>query len=81
MNNVIYRGIVVPACEATDGETPTSVFVTEEVNLFVVWFESFESGTKVLKWFYNNNNRNMAIEHAVKSANSFREEHSNVGNS
>ena len=63
MNSEIYRRTIVPASEATDGETPTAIVVTKEANLFIVWRESLQHGTEVL-WIQYGASREDAIEHA-----------------
>lgn len=62
MNGIIYRGIIVPASRASDGETPTSIFVTREDNGYVIWRQTAENGVEFRehKW-----TRDEAIEEAV----------------
>lgn len=49
MENVLYRGIIIPAGKAADGETPTSVIVTREANGVAIWRESCEEGLTCVK--------------------------------
>lgn len=67
MKNVLYRKVVVPATKSPDGESPSVVTVTEEVNGFAVFFESYDDGTNFLEWFRN---RDEAIEYGVDHATS-----------
>jgi hypothetical protein len=49
MKDVLYQGTVVPANKASDGETPTMYYVTQEVNGVAIWKESAEGGLVCLK--------------------------------
>lgn len=63
MENVIYKTIVIPAKESQDGESPTILYVTKEVNGFLLLRESYDGGTEVLD--YNTYNGYGLIEKAV----------------
>jgi len=64
MQNVIYNRTTVPARKAPDGETPTQIVVTEEVNLYCVWRLSYE-GTELLGTYHGGSCREFALEDAV----------------
>lgn len=49
MENILYRGIIIPRREALDGETATAIIVTREANGLAIWRESHEEGVVVLK--------------------------------
>lgn len=49
MNNALYRGIIIPASKAKDGDTPTAITVTREANGCAIWRESFEEGLVCVK--------------------------------
>ena len=49
LDNVLYRAVIVPIQKSSDGETPTSINVTHEVNGYAVIEESAE-GTRCLRW-------------------------------
>lgn len=69
MENEIYRKTIVPSKEATDGETPTVLHITEENNGFGVFLTDSDYPTygKLLKWF-SPYERNQAIEYGVMEA-------------
>lgn len=69
LRNVIYRSVIVPAHEAEDGETPSIVSLTQEVNCFLLWYQSHEAGTVVWDNFPD---RDKAIEAAVDLAQSMK---------
>ncbi len=64
MENELYVKTFVVACNATDGETPTQVVVTEEFNGYAVFFRAADEETRLLQWFWRTG-RNKAIEFAV----------------
>lgn len=77
MKNVIYQGVTRPASEAPDGETPSLVLVTEEVNGFAVWTSSHDEGVELVCFHhYPNADRSGAIENGVLLARKLRREHS-----
>lgn len=49
MKNILYRGTIVHAKDAADGETPTAIVVTREANGYAIWRESLEEGCIVIK--------------------------------
>jgi hypothetical protein len=49
MNNVIYTGVIIPAKESADGESPTTICVTQEANGLAIWRSSYEEGTVCVK--------------------------------
>lgn len=63
--NVLYCGVIVPACESADGETATEVFVTEYANGFLLWRNSHDEGRKIVRWGCD---RDELIEQAVQMA-------------
>ena len=65
MKNILYRKILIPATESEDGDSPTTVFVTEEVNFIGVWCSSY-GGVYILK-AYSMLQRYTAIEDAVRT--------------
>lgn len=67
MKNVIYCRTTVPAGQSPDGETPTQILVTEEVNLYCIW-EFSHDGTKLLDSLWGGNCREFALETAVYRA-------------
>lgn len=64
MQNIIYRGIVVPASESPDGETPTAVFVTHEANGHAIWLSGHDEGTMLVS-FERHKGRDTVLEEAV----------------
>lgn len=66
MKNIIYEKTIVPASKSEDGQTPTRIILTQEVNGDAVFHSGFR-GTCVLQWF-DPYQRNMAIEQAVALA-------------
>ena len=66
MENVLYRCVLVPAFAARDGETPTTLNVTQEVNGIAVLIDDVDT-TRLLKWFLNWQ-RDEAIEFGVTYA-------------
>lgn len=49
MENTLYSGIIIPASQSSDGETPTEITVTKEANGFAIWRSSCEEGTVCVK--------------------------------
>jgi len=49
MNNVLYRGIIVHARDALDGETATAIIVTQENNGYAIWRDSAEDGVNCVR--------------------------------
>ena len=68
MENDIYRKTIVPSRESQDGESPTVLYVTKEVNGYGVFLTGYhvDYGT-LLKWF---SSRDDAIEYGVSEAES-----------
>ena len=64
MKNVLYMKTIKFAQQAADGETPTSVYVTEEVNFYAVWLEGHDYHRALLH--IEPVNRNAAIEKGVE---------------
>ncbi|MBD1412883.1 hypothetical protein NUJ30_08305 [Burkholderia contaminans] len=64
MQNVIYSGIIVPASESIDGETPTEVVVTHEANGHAIWLSGHDEGT-ILVSFERFKRRDTVLEEAV----------------
>ena len=50
--NVLYKKNIVPAAQSPDGETPTAIWVTEEVNGYAVWLTGHDEGTILLDHFH-----------------------------
>ena len=74
---VIYRSIIVDADKSPDGETPTEIVVTQEVNTLLVWLCGHNEGSQIIhsdKW-----NRDAAIEWAVDKAREMRGQAVNRG--
>lgn len=42
MQNAIYTKTIKPGSDAPDGETPTQIILTKEVNCHALWYVSFE---------------------------------------
>lgn len=49
MQNKLYSGVIIPASQAADGETPTEIIVTGEANGYAIWRSSCEEGTVCVK--------------------------------
>lgn len=49
MNGLLYNGNIVPAGEASDGETPTAIYVTQEANGIAIWRNSYEEGLTCIR--------------------------------
>lgn len=64
MENICYSRTIKAAVKSPDGETPTMVRVTKEVNGFAVFYSSFEVGNMLVLW---NTNRDKTIEFAVST--------------
>ena len=65
MQNEIYAKTVTPARDSADGETPTRVVLTEEVNGYAIWLQGHEYEGALL-YFATSALRSAAIERAVK---------------
>lgn len=65
MNGEIYRGVVVPAREAADGETPAAYCVTKETNGYAIWFGSFDTAATLIE-LEPYRQRDQVIERAVE---------------
>ena len=48
MENVIYKAIVLEAAKSEDGESPTILYVTKEVNGWLLLRDSYDGGTEVI---------------------------------
>jgi len=70
MNAIIYGRTTRPAKDSPDGETPTAILVTKEANGFAVFLQSYEEGSKMLRYWYGEGPsiRADAIEYGVKLA-------------
>lgn len=64
MKDVIYRAVLMTGSLAPDGETPTELTVTEEVNCCIVWVSDYDILDTPLKVFPLDA-RNRAIEYAA----------------
>jgi hypothetical protein len=49
MNNVLYTGVIIPAKDSADGDSPTTICVTREANGLAIWRSSYEEGTVCVK--------------------------------
>jgi len=49
MNNEIYCGTIISARDSQDGESPTTISVTQENNGLAIWRSSFEEGSVCVK--------------------------------
>ena len=65
MNNILYSGTVISATDSIDGESPTCVLVTQEVNGFALWLQDYD-GTKCLS-FNPHVGRDLLLEKAVNT--------------
>lgn len=63
MENTLYSRTLVSRRDSVDGETPTTLSVTKELNCWIVWLESYHTGTVALH--VERHNRDKAIEKAV----------------
>lgn len=70
MDNEIYCRTIVPLSKSSDGETPSQIIVTKEVNCYLVWMRTAELGYHILCTFSTMifNAREDAIEYAVDLA-------------
>jgi|GEM_PF-6030780 len=66
MNQVLYSKVIVPARDASDGETPTRIQCTQEVSGFGVFITGADKN-EILKWFWEYE-KEKAIEFAVDYA-------------
>lgn len=66
LENVLYRKVIRWASKSPDGETPTVIELTEEINGFAIHRQDYENGTTLLEWLYGD--KSDAIERAVELA-------------
>jgi hypothetical protein len=66
MENVIYSKLIVPMRESHDGETPTQIELTEEINCFLLWRTGYDGNVLLNNW--DKYSRTEAIEEAVREA-------------
>jgi hypothetical protein len=62
VENILYSCVYVNGANSPDGETPSIIYVTNEVNCVAVWNSEFETPNTIIEHF---NNTNEAIEFAV----------------
>lgn len=75
MENLIYRKIIVPASDLADGETPTELTLTKEVNGYLILLSSHSSPCGEVRAWYPCYLRDDAIESAVAHARSLERRH------
>lgn len=64
MENVIYQRTLMVTRLAEDGETPTILYLTKEVNGYAVIIDSFD-GVQLVQWVPAYKGQSHAIERAV----------------
>lgn len=64
LNEIVYRRVIVRACDSDDGKTPTALVVTKESNGYAVWLCDYD-GTKQITYVQGPDSRETAIERAV----------------
>ncbi|KVZ18617.1 hypothetical protein WT88_29485 [Burkholderia stagnalis] len=64
MQNIVYTGIIVPARDSVDGETPTEIIVTHEANGHAIWLSGHDEGTMLVS-FERHKRRDTVLEEAV----------------
>lgn len=71
-NKVVYCALIMEGSEARDGESATTLTVTEENNGLLVWYDDIDD-RRIEKWFYGWE-RERAIEFAVDRGRELRKE-------
>ena len=65
MKNELFSAVIAEARDAPDGDYAERIVVTEEVNGYAVWHDTFHDGVLMLLW---EKLRDPAIEQAVAIA-------------